>query len=201
MTSHVCPKCGYTTPILGNLKKHLSRKTPCTAKKQNTGDYSVAHKDAITHVTCLSGAHKNDEPGKASPLLRNFGEENMNALPLDTIRFAFMNLEFLLVYENLHMDKDFPENFNVQWYHQNVFVVRDGEWVKITDRDLVKHIYDIFMGFVQEHFDLIHEDLTDEEFDENYRKLEETKEWFEGQSHECLDEVNIFLAAIKKCQL
>lgn len=38
---HKCEKCGYTTPLAGNMKAHQNRKTPCDVKRSDV--YTCIH--------------------------------------------------------------------------------------------------------------------------------------------------------------
>lgn len=46
--------------------------------------------------------------------IRNFGQENMEALPVEVVRDCFMNLDFKNMFKNLYCDANYPENHNVK---------------------------------------------------------------------------------------
>ena len=63
--------------------------------------------------------------------LKNFGFENMDALPVSLVRDLFMDLKFRDLLENLHCDPDYPENHNIRIksIKRNVMeVYRNDKW-------------------------------------------------------------------------
>lgn len=116
--------------------------------------------------------------------LRNFGEENKMAIPLDLIRSCFMNLEFNTMFENLHCDPDYPENHNVRiksFKRELLEIYKNNKWNSLcfSDgfREVIQQIYIIFKEYTKHHIDLLNEDMNDEEIEENEKKLERIFEW------------------------
>ena len=116
--------------------------------------------------------------------LKNFGEENQLAIPLDLIRSCFLNLEFNTMFENLHCDPDYPENHNVRiksFKRELLEIYKNDKWNSLcfSDgfREVIQQIYIIFKEYTRHHVDLLSEDMNDEEIEENERKLDRIFEW------------------------
>lgn len=116
--------------------------------------------------------------------LKNFGEENQEAIPLHLVRSSYMNLEFNTVFENLHCDPDFPENHNVRiksYKRELMEIYKNNKWNSLcfSDgfREVIQQIYVIFKDYTRRHLDLLNEDMNDVEIQENEEKLERIFEW------------------------
>lgn len=115
--------------------------------------------------------------------LRNFGSENMNAVPLNLIREAFMNLEFAAVFENLHCDPDYPENHNVRiksTKQQKLQLYQDDRWKTHNYDDgfrhLISQIHSLFTDFAHKHPNLIEEDMDEDDKNDIIDKLDKIGE-------------------------
>lgn len=120
------------------------------------------------------------------PTLRNFGEENREAIPLHLIRSTFMNLEFQKLFENLHFDPEYPENQNVRIksVKRNVLeIYKNNRWNTTTSligmKEIVEQLYKIFYDFQKAHRDIVldDEDMSREELEEILTKLDEVRDW------------------------
>lgn len=116
--------------------------------------------------------------------LRNFGHENMDAIPLDLIRSTFMNLEFRTLFENLHCDPDYPENHNVRIKsikRDMVEIYDDDKWKTFSSliafKRVIDQLYKIYREFKKNHKKEILEDMDEVDFLENESKLEEVLNW------------------------
>ncbi len=102
--------------------------------------------------------------------LREFGQENYDAIPPDLVRACFMGLDIRTLLENLHFDKNFPENHNVrianlrneimEWY-------RNSGWYPVSFKrginELIVKACQIFKEFYRNNPDEVIEDVGDEE--------------------------------------
>lgn len=116
--------------------------------------------------------------------LRNFGDENMDAVPLDLVRSAFMFLEFKTIFENLHFDPNFPENRNVRMKSKKqemLQIYKDNKWNTLHYsegfRDIIRRIHTIFNDFVHKHKDKILQDMDYNELQHNLSHLEDIDGW------------------------
>lgn len=116
--------------------------------------------------------------------LRNFGQENYDAIPLDLIRSTFMNLEFRILFENLHCDPDYPENHNVRIKsikRDLMEIYDDDKWKTFPSisamKKVIDQLYRIFTNFKVNHKDKVFEDMNIEELKENEHKLAEVLDW------------------------
>jgi hypothetical protein len=113
-------------------------------------------------------------------VLKNFGNENRDAIPLEVIRHTYMNLEYIKLFEELHCDPEYPENHNVRiksLKNKLLEIYKDDKWKSLCLDDglneVLHQIYRIYKDFQRHHIDLIREDMTEEEIMENEEKLDE----------------------------
>jgi hypothetical protein len=118
------------------------------------------------------------------PALRNFGEENMAAIPLQFIRDCYMNLNLKMLFEELHCTPEYPENHNVRLKstkRELLEIYKDNKWKSMCYQDgfreVIEQMYRIFVDFSKENKDLICEDLNDDELLENEAKLDKIYNW------------------------
>lgn len=112
--------------------------------------------------------------------LRNFNQENMEAVPVHFLRSCFMNLEFATLFENLHCDPDYPENHNVRIKsskRQLLEIYRNNRWnatpFVIGLKEVIAQLHQIFDQFYKRHSEVVQEDMNQEEIREILDKLEE----------------------------
>ena len=136
------------------------------AKTLNLNVYNVGTNPIINNI----GINTNN-PVK----LREFGNENMDAIPTNFIGSCFLNLKFRDLIENLHYDPDFPENHNIRLksIKRNVMeIFRDNRWVAVTlaygIEELVNKTSTIFENYAKKNEKTIYEeDMSEEEFEAN----------------------------------
>jgi len=116
--------------------------------------------------------------------LRNFGEENRDAIPLHLIRSRFMTLEFRELFENLHCDPEYPENHNVRIksVKKDLLEIYDNDrWNTTTSligmKKIVGQLYKLFDDFRKEHKEIALEDMNEDELTEIQRQLKVVGEW------------------------
>ena len=112
--------------------------------------------------------------------LKNFGFENMEAIPTSLIRDLFMDLRVRDLMENLHCDPDYPENHNIKIKStkRNVMeIYRNDKWDVITSAngvdELIMQAHKIFKNFYRNHKAEVHEDMTEEETEEVLDRLDD----------------------------
>lgn len=122
----------------------------------------------------------NINSGNTNNITRNFGYENMNAIPHDFVRSCFMNLRFRDLFENLHCDPDYPENHNVRIKNikrQQIEMYSDDKW-KVTSyknglQDIMTRLFSIFDEFIRKYKHEALEDMSEAEFQELIKELDE----------------------------
>lgn len=116
--------------------------------------------------------------------LRDFGTENMNALPYHLIADCFMRLKHRDLLENLHFDPDFPENHNVRIKsvkRKVMEIYKNSKWNVVTMDDgimeLIHRANQILFKYGHDNKDdiLKDEDLTEEEYIDVMQQLENIK--------------------------
>lgn len=114
--------------------------------------------------------------------LKDLGQENTTYLPIPFITSCFVNKDIVKLLENIHCDKDHPENHNIRVKSQkrNQIELRENErWViKNEDKALtecIKNGYRILTRHGYKHKKAIIEDELDNDEDEYYN----IRDWLE----------------------
>lgn len=126
---YVC-SCGKSFTDRSNRHRHM--KTCTKTKEEETVPVSVVNElkaefeklkqqvmqsPGTGSTTVNNGTVNNINNGTVNNIniqIRNFGNENMEALPMDVVRGCFMNLDFKEMFKNLYCDDNYPENHNVK---------------------------------------------------------------------------------------
>lgn len=115
--------------------------------------------------------------------IREFDNENMDAIPTDFIQSCFMNMDIVDLIENLHCDPDFPENHNfrlVSIKHQLVEYFKNNRWISTSVPNgldlLIGQACRIFKRHHRKHRDSILEDVGGEEEEQKLLDKLETVE-------------------------
>lgn len=100
--------------------------------------------------------------------LRNFGSENMQAIPQEFIRNCFMNLDIRDLLENLHFDDNFPENQNVRLIslkNEIMELYKNDKWYATSllqgMQELIKQACYIFRSFYYKNKKHVYDDVGD----------------------------------------
>jgi hypothetical protein len=111
--------------------------------------------------------------------LRNFGFENMEALPHDFIRSRFVLLDFKGLFEVLHCTPEYPENHNVRiksTKRQLLEMFTDNKWTITTFKNgldnIVVRISEIFNQFRIKHKKEVLEDMSEDDLDDLVKQLD-----------------------------
>lgn len=152
------------------LEKHLASQVQTVPQIQNINNGTIVVNNNVS--------------------LRNFGEENNEAIPLPLVRSTYMNLEFNTVFENLHCDPDYPENHNVRiksYKRELIEIYKNNKWNSLcfSDgfREVIQQIYLIFKDYTRKHSDLLNEDMNEDEVIENEEKLDRIFEWIKDTQY------------------
>jgi Fe-S-cluster formation regulator IscX/YfhJ len=170
----VCKRCQFSAATKALLKRHLKKKVPCKPHNCNDGN--------VPSIEELLAKLEDPYPDSSIDILP-YGEEDMNAIPEFFIRSCFMNLEFGTVFENLHKDPDFPQNNNIKMKagrKKALEVYMDGAWVtKEYDEqihDIILRIHGIFDDYQRSGHEKILEDMTEEEWMDIQKELDDIKD-------------------------
>lgn len=113
--------------------------------------------------------------------IREFGHENMAALPNSSIRDNILFLNHIDILEMLHFDKDFPENNNfrlVSLKQEIMEFYKNKKWYCVSLMkgidDLIRHTCRIFRNYYNSNKDEVEEDMGEEEVDKMLDDLEAT---------------------------
>lgn len=112
--------------------------------------------------------------------LRNFGNENMEAVPNHFIRSSVMNLEYATLFENLHCDPEYPENHNIRIKSKKdkeLEMFTQDKWkIKSFKKGLsevMDHLNRIYEDFCRDNFDDLIEDVGEEDAEATLKDVEE----------------------------
>lgn len=229
MANYCCKRCGYASPIKGNLVAHLKRKNACDSKhedidrntliaelkpqksfrctkcsrefssRQNKWRHEQECKDAMidqllkkvddlekrVSVGCVTNNTVNNvynqQNNNITVQLRDFGCENMNALPKSLIETLFLDLRFKELLENLHCDPQYPENHNVRiksTKRRLIEIYRNNKWDIMTFvnglNELLLQGHGIFKEYYKKNRErILDEDMDEKDLQELLRRLED----------------------------
>ena len=150
---------------LDELQKELKKVQTIGVGNQNNG--MIINNNITNHID-------------NSVNVKNFGHENMEAVPPDFIRSCWMNLEFRQLFENLHYDPNFPENNNIRLKsakRQQLEMYKDDKWkitpFKIGLNEILTRLYNIFEMYYKKNANEVLEDVGEEELDILLDQLDE----------------------------
>ena len=112
--------------------------------------------------------------------LNNFGNENFKAIPDSYIRDISIDPRYDSLFENMHCDKDYPENHNIRIKSSKrrlLEIFKDNQWQVTPFKNgfeaIILKLTSIFQGYFRKHGDWAHEDMTDEEINSVLDDLDE----------------------------
>lgn len=119
---------------------------------------------------------------KADPMpIREFGNENMAALPKDMLRSCIMTLSYREALEDLHFDPEFKENHNIRLISMKKELMefyKNNRWQCVSllkgVNEVIQHICTIFRNFYNRNKDDVIEDVGEEEALKLLDELDET---------------------------
>jgi uncharacterized C2H2 Zn-finger protein len=133
--------------------------------------------------------------------LKNFGWENMNALPESLIASLFLELRFRDLVEQLHCDPDYPENHNIRIKStkRNIMeIYRNDKWDMVSFvnglNDLLLHGHKIFIDYYNKNKKrILEEDMTPRELNEALEQLENIKNLNKDEIKPIITELQLVL--------
>jgi arsenate reductase-like glutaredoxin family protein len=134
------------------------------------------------HNNIHNNIQNNIHVGTSEPeKLREFGCENLSAVPEEFIGSCFITLQYKDLLENLHYDPEFPENNNVRIksVKRNMMeIYKNNRWNVVTLKngleELIKQGTLIFQKYARgnEH-KILEEDMTRDELEDIMDKLQQ----------------------------
>jgi hypothetical protein len=206
--SFVCKRCGYETDIKHSLIRHLQKLNECpdiydsidrmilvqalTDKRccktfdcKHCGRCFADKSNMYRHMkTCphkVQIKHSKKPSASTSIQLKEFGFETMDHLPREFLNACFANKRITELIDNIHFDRETPENHNVRLRSTKkkyMEVFENGRWTtKDQDQtltDLIQKGYRILSKHGRKNKDdLMEEEYLDEE------DFHEVCEWME----------------------
>jgi hypothetical protein len=105
--------------------------------------------------------------------INNYGNETLNHIPADIIQYCFMMKDIPSLIENIHFDKECPENKNIQLKslkHKIINIYQDNKWIaKPADsvlNDLVNKSHTILKKHYKNNTTVVEEDMSPNEIDD-----------------------------------
>jgi hypothetical protein len=114
--------------------------------------------------------------------IREFGNEDISYLPKEFVSWCFANKDIVRLLENIHCDKEHPENHNIRIRSQkrNQIETRQNNHWRVMDKDkalaeCVKNGYRVLVKHGRRH----REQIIEEELDDDEREYESITDWLE----------------------
>lgn len=155
MPMYECERCFYKTQRKNDLKKHMTRKKPCEAVKQQQQQQNTQHREnsntateaaeaveatAIIHPTSQSIQINNAQNVtiiQNNITINAFGKEKTEHITKQFMQTFLKEPDVLMLAESLYFNPEVPENHNVKRitsskdYYKNQFLAtfhEDGTW-------------------------------------------------------------------------
>jgi len=135
------------------------------------------------------------------PKLKNFGWENMDAIPESLVSSLFMNLRFKELLANLHCDPNFPENQNVRIKsvkRNTMEIYRNNKWDIVTFTkgltDLLLQGHKIFTDYYnKDKKRILEEDMDEQDLREILSQLQKIQDLNKSEIKPLIDELQMML--------
>lgn len=202
-----CDFCDSSFTASSNKSRHMKT---CKRRPQDEieGLKELCHnlQTQLNEMKCSSTTINNNQHINVytSNNLRNFGSENMDALPNTLIRDLFMDLKFKDLLENLHCDPDYPENHNIRIksIKRNAMeVFRNDKWDIVSFvnglNELLLQGHRIFKQFYRKNKEVVRGDMTEEELEEILNKLDDIENLNKQAVKPLYEELQFMLEAFR----
>ena len=135
------------------------------------------------------------------PKLKNFGWENMEAIPESLISSLFMNLRFKELLANLHCDPNFPENQNVRIKsvkRNTMEIYRNNKWDIVTFTkgltDLLLQGHKIFTDYYnKDKKRILEEDMDEQDLREILSQLQKIQDLNKSEIKPLIEDLQMML--------
>jgi hypothetical protein len=135
------------------------------------------------------------------PKLKNFGWENMDAIPESLISSLFMNLRFKELLANLHCDPNFPENQNIRIKsvkRNTMEIYRNNKWDIVTFTkgltDLLLQGHRIFSDYYnKDKKRILEEDMDEHDLKEILYQLQKIQDLNKSEIKPLIEDLQMML--------
>jgi len=160
-----------------NLIKQVSNLTRIVEELQNKSRVQEKYINNTTNIHNTQNII--NIPNNIKP--RDFGKENMSALPESLVSSLFMDLRFRELLANLHCDPNYPENQNIRIKsikRNTMEIYRNNKWDMMTFTkgltELLLQGHKIFKDYYKKDKErILEEDMTEEEIKEILSQLDQ----------------------------
>lgn len=171
-----CRVCNKTFTAVSNMYRHEKQ---CKQRHNDVKEQIEALKAKLSHledgiasgITNNTYSHIVHNNIAINVQLRNFGQENLAAIPPDLIRGCVMNFQVRELLENLHFDPQYPENNNVRLVSQKyeqLEMFQNDKWKTFPFKRGIPHMLQnvcrIFRQYCREYRDDVLDDMGVDEF-------------------------------------
>jgi predicted RNA-binding Zn-ribbon protein involved in translation (DUF1610 family) len=133
--------------------------------------------------------------------LREFGCENLNAIPHSLVETLFMDLKFRELLESLHCDPDYPENHNVRIKSTKpelLEIYRNNRWDVMTFvnglNELLLQGQRIFKDYYRKNHDkILEEDMDEHDLQQILKQLQDIERLNEDEIKPIRKEIQLML--------
>jgi hypothetical protein len=137
--------------------------------------------------------------------LKDFGWENMGALPESLISTLFMNLRFRELLANLHCDPNYPENQNIRIKsikRNTMEIFRNNKWDIMTFtkglNELLLQGHKIFKDYYKNDKDrILNEDMSEDELNEILNQLDKIEQLNKNEIKPLKEDIKLMLEEYK----
>jgi hypothetical protein len=135
------------------------------------------------------------------PKLKNFGWENMDAIPESLVSSLFMNLRFKELLANLHCDPNFPENQNIRIKsvkRNTMEIFRNNKWDIVTFTkgltDLLLQGHRIFTDYYnKDKKRILEEDMDEQDLREILSQLQKIQDLNKSEIKPLIEDLQMML--------
>ena len=215
-TQYECD-CGKEYASREGLYLH---KKKCKAKQSQKNDYALLKQEIdelkaklLTVVSINNGTVKNTQnniqinvnANTGDVKVRDFGCENMDALPIQLLETLFLDLKFRELLENLHCDPDYPENHNVRiksTKRELMEIYRNNKWDVVTFvsglNELLLQGQRIFKDYYRKNKDkILDEDMDEGDLREILKQLSAIERLSEDDIKPIRKEIQLMLESYR----
>jgi DNA-directed RNA polymerase subunit RPC12/RpoP len=183
-------KCDYCNKTFRSSQGKFQHKKRCQDKPTSTDDKidklvktveDLKNKlNTINNTTNINTTNNTQNITNINLKLRDFGRENMEALPGTLINSLFMDLRFRELLANLHCDPNYPENQNVRIKsikRNTMEIFRNNKWDIMTFAkgltELLLQGHKIFKDYYDKDKErILEEDMSEQEIKDVLNQLE-----------------------------
>jgi hypothetical protein len=133
--------------------------------------------------------------------LKDFGKENMDALPESLVSTLFMDLRFRELLSNLHCDPNYPENQNIRIKsikRNTMEIFRNNKWDIMTFTngltELLLQGHKIFKDYYKNDKDrILNEDMSEDELKEILNQLDKIEKLNKTEIKPLMEDIKMML--------